>query len=132
MRVPENHIHFHWLDRLAVTLSGFCVVHCVATVILLGTLSSLGHLFVNPLVHEIGLLCATILGAIALGSGLFRHRRALPALIGIPGLLFMACALMVPHGVSEALLTIIGVTLVAGAHLLNSRMAPVQSRSAVG
>ena len=124
-------IHFHWLDRAAVTLSGFCVVHCVATVVLLGTLSSVGHLFSNPRIHEIGLLCATLLGAIALGGGVWRHKRILPALIGIPGLALMAGALLVQHGLGEALLTIMGVSLVAGAHLLNSRLRPLRAPSAI-
>lgn len=126
-----KHIHFHWLDRAAVTLSGFCVVHCVATVVLLGTLSSVGHLFSNPLIHEVGLMFATLLGAIALGSGLWRHKRMLPALIGVPGLALMASALLVQHGLSEAVLTIMGVSLVAGAHLLNSRLMPFRSPSVI-
>ncbi|MDQ4420472.1 MerC domain-containing protein [Sphingobium sp. DEHP117] len=116
-RVP----HFYWLDRAAIVLSGFCVVHCVATIILIGTLTSLGHLFADPRIHEIGLACATLLGAVALGSGLVRHRRTLPILAGVPGLALMAAALFVPHGFSEALLTILGVSLVAGAHLMNAR-----------
>lgn len=126
-----NHIHFHWLDRAAVTLSGFCVVHCVATVILLGTLTSVGHLFADPHIHEVGLLCATFLGAVALGGGLWRHKRALPALIGLPGLAFMASALLIQHGWGEALLTIIGVSLVACAHLLNGRLVAIRPQSAI-
>tara|TARA_B110001454_G_scaffold215537_1_gene237164 strand:- start:3254 stop:3619 length:366 start_codon:yes stop_codon:yes gene_type:complete len=112
--------HLHWLDKTAITLSGFCVVHCVATVVLIGTLSSLGHFFADPRIHEIGLLGATLLGALALGSGLLRHRQALPILAGVPGLALMAAALFVPHGYGEALLTILGVSLVAGAHLMNA------------
>lgn len=111
----------HWLDKAAITLSGFCVVHCVATIVLIGTLTSLGHFFANPLIHEIGLLCATLLGAVALGSGIMRHRRTLPVLIGVPGLALMAAALFAPHGYGEALLTILGVSLVAGAHMMNAR-----------
>ena len=119
--MKTTHIHFHWLDKAAVTLSGFCVVHCVATVVMLGTLSSIGHLFANPRIHEIGLLCATVMGAVALGGGLWRHRRLFPALVGICGLGLMATALYIPHGWSEAILTICGVTLVAIAHLVNAR-----------
>lgn len=111
----------HWLDKAAIMLSGFCVVHCVATIALIGTLTSLGHFFSDPRIHEIGLLCATLLGALALGGGVLRHRKALPVLTGVPGLVLMAAALFVPHGFGEALLTIGGVSLVAGAHLMNAR-----------
>lgn len=119
--MTQKSAYLHWLDKAAITLSGFCVVHCVATIVLIGTLTSLGHLFGNPRIHEIGLLCATLLGAVALGSGIMRHRRTLPIVAGVPGLALMAAALFVPHGVSEALLTIMGVSLVAGAHLMNAR-----------
>lgn len=120
----------HWIDRAAVTLSGFCVVHCVATVVMLGTLSSLGHLFANPRIHEIGLLFATLLGAVALGGGILRHRRTLPALIGLPGLALMTAALFVAHGAGEALLTVLGVGLVASAHILNARLPHCATRPA--
>ena len=126
-----KHHHFPMLDRAAVALSGFCVVHCVATVVLLGTLSSLGHLFTDPRIHEGGLLLATLLGGIALGTGVWRHRRMLPVMIGVPGLFLMAIALLVPHGGGEALLTICGVSLVAAAHLLNARLKPALAQSAL-
>ena len=113
---------WQWLDKGAMLLSGLCVVHCVATVVLLGALSAFGHLFADPRIHEVGLALATLLGAVALGSGLWRHRNRLPMLLGVPGLSLMTAALFVDHGVREALLTIAGVSLVALAHLLNARM----------
>ncbi|CAN5181400.1 hypothetical protein BH09PSE3_BH09PSE3_22800 [soil metagenome] len=109
------------IDRIAVTLSGLCLVHCIATVVLLGLVSSVASWLGNPLIHEAGLALATLLGAIALVGGAFSHGRALPTVIGTVGLLFMACALFVPHGGREALLTIIGVSFLAGAHWLNRK-----------
>ena len=121
--MTHRYATLHWLDRAAVMLSGFCVVHCVATVVLLGTLSSLGHLFADPRIHEVGLLLATVLGAVALGSGMMRHRRALPLLLGVPGIALMIAALCVHHGLGEAMLTIAGVGLVASSHIANARTA---------
>lgn len=109
------------IDRIAVTLSGLCLVHCVATVVLLGLVSSVASWLGNPLIHEIGLALATLLGAIALVGGAFSHGRVLPTVIGGAGLSFMLSALFVPHGGSEAVLTIIGVSLLAGAHWLNRK-----------
>ncbi|WP_367271415.1 MerC domain-containing protein [Sphingomonas sp.] len=109
------------IDRIAVTLSGLCLVHCVATVVLLGLVSSVASWLGNPLIHEIGLGLATGLGAIALVGGAMNHRSILPTAIGFLGLGFMASALIVPHGGREALLTIIGVSLLAGAHWLNRK-----------
>ena len=109
------------IDRIAVTLSAFCVVHCVATVVLLGLVSSVASWFGNPLIHEIGLALATALGVVALLGGAFSHGRVLPTVIGMAGLIFMAAALFVPHGGREAFVTIIGVSLLSGAHWLNRK-----------
>ena len=61
------------LDRLAMGLSGLCAVHCVATVVLLGLVASAGGMLGNPIVHEVGLSIAMIIGAVALGRGIREH-----------------------------------------------------------
>jgi MerC mercury resistance protein len=109
------------LDRTAIALSGLCLVHCVATVVFFGVLSSVGALLGNPLIHEIGLGVAILLGAMALGRGVMVHRKIMPAGVGGLGLGTMAGALTIPHGGMEAAYTIIGVGLLALAHFLNTR-----------
>ncbi|MDB5662544.1 MAG: MerC protein [Sphingomonas bacterium] len=109
------------LDRVAIALSGLCLVHCVGTLLLVATLASAGGGLLNPAFHEIGLGLAVLIGAVALGRGIVRHRRPWPMAIGGFGLALMATALMLDHGSGEALFTMIGVTLVATAHLLNRR-----------
>jgi len=109
------------LDRFAIGLSALCAVHCVVTVLLLGALSSLGHFFAAPIIHEAGLALAILVGAVALGAGLRRHRALFPLAVGCVGLAVMGCALLVPHGLGESVLTVLGVSLVAIAHVLNIR-----------
>jgi hypothetical protein len=99
-------------------LSGLCVIHCVATAALLGLLASAGVLG-SPLIHEVGLTLAMIIGAFALGWGLIEHGFLLPAAIGSLGLGVMAGALSLPEGGHEAIYTVIGVTIVALGHRLN-------------
>jgi hypothetical protein len=106
------------LDRIAMGLSGLCVVHCVATAALLGLVASAGALG-NPLIHEVGLTLAMVIGAYALGRGLMEHGFLMPAGIGSLGLGVMAGALSLPEGGHEAVYTIIGVTIVALGHRLN-------------
>jgi hypothetical protein len=106
------------LDRIAMGLSGLCVIHCVATAALLGLLASAGVLG-SPLIHEVGLTLAMIIGAFALGWGLIEHGFLLPAAIGSLGLGVMAGALSLPEGGHEAIYTVIGVTIVALGHRLN-------------
>ena len=109
------------LDRLAIGLSGLCVVHCLATAALIALAASVGGMLVNPHIHEIGLLLALPLGAIALGRGMWAHGYMMPSAIGALGLGVMAGALELPHGETEVMFTIIGVALLALGHDLNRR-----------
>ena len=107
------------MDRVAMTLSGLCLVHCLTTALLLGTLSTVGGLLGSPIVHEAGLVLALGLGVVALGNGILQHGRFLPPSIGGLGIGAMAAALTLPHGGSEMVATMIGVALLATGHFLN-------------
>ena len=107
------------LDRIAIGLSGLCLVHCLATAIVLGLVSSIGGLLGAPIIHEVGLALAMVLGAVALGRGVMEHGFMLPAGVGALGLGVMAGALQLPHDGSEALCTLLGVGIVALGHRLN-------------
>jgi hypothetical protein len=52
-----------------------------------------------------------------------RHGRIAPLVIGAVGLALMAMAIAVGHGLAESILTIIGVALVAFAHIRNLHRA---------
>ena len=107
------------LDRMAIGLSGLCLVHCVATAVALGLLSAAGGFLGAPIIHEIGLVLAMLLGAFALGRGIIEHGYMLPSAIGGLGLGVMAGALTMPHDGSEALFTVVGVMILALGHRLN-------------
>lgn len=107
------------LDRLAIGLSGLCLVHCLATAVLLAVLSSIGGLLGAPIVHEVALVLAMILGAVALGRGVVEHGFMMPSAVGALGLGVMAGALQLSHDGTEALYTMIGVGLLALGHRLN-------------
>lgn len=108
------------LDRLAIGLSGFCVVHCLATAVLLAVLSAAGGLLGAPIIHEVGLSLAMIVGSFALGRGIVEHGFMMPSAVGSMGLGVMAGALTLPHDGTEALYTVIGVGILALGHHLNS------------
>ena len=108
------------LDRLAIGLSGLCLVHCLGTAVLLAMLSAAGGLLGSPLIHEVGLGLAMILGAVALGRGVVEHGFMMPSSVGSIGLGVMAGALSLPHDGTEALYTVIGVGILALGHQLNS------------
>ena len=112
--VPTNR-----LDRIAMALSGLCLVHCVGTAILVGLLASAGGFLGNPIIHEVGLVLAMILGSIALGRGALEHGFILPCAVGSLGLGVMAGALSLPEGGHEAIYTVLGVSILALGHRLN-------------
>lgn len=107
------------LDRVAIGISALCLVHCLATAVLLGIASGVGALLGAPEIHRAGLAIAIALGLVALGRGVLQHRRFVPASIGGLGLGIMAGALFVPHGLFEAAATMIGVSTLALGHYLN-------------
>lgn len=107
---------------MAIGLSGLCLVHCLATAVLLALVSSIGGLLGAPAIHEVGLSLAMLMGAIALGRGVIEHGFMMPSAIGALGLGVMAGALTLPHDGSEALYTVVGVGILALGHRLN-RMA---------
>jgi len=107
------------LDRAGMILSGLCAVHCVLGIVLVGVLGLGGETLLAPAIHRIGLGLALAVGLISLGFGVLRHGRVAPLVIGGIGLALMAAAIVVGHGMAEAVLTILGVGLVALAHLRN-------------
>lgn len=109
------------LDRLAIGLSGLCLVHCLASAVLVAMLASAGGLLLSPAVHETGLLLAIGLGILALGRGVVEHGFMMPAAVGGLGLGVMAGALTLPHDGTEVLYTMIGVAILALGHDLNRR-----------
>ena len=110
-----------WIDRAAIGLSALCVAHCLTTAIVVIALASFGGVFLNPLIHEVGLAIAILLGAVALGTGVLRHGYMMPFATGTFGLGMMTGALTLPHGDTEMLATLAGVVMLAIGHDLNFR-----------
>ena len=109
------------LDRAGIALSALCAVHCLLGVILVSIVGLGAEAFLDPAIHRVGLLIATVIAACAIGWGAVKHRMAAPFVVALVGLALMGGALLVPHGVKEAVLTVMGVALVALGHVLNLR-----------
>ena len=109
-------------DHMAMGLSGLCMVHCLATSVLLALMASAGGLLLNPMIHEVGLGFAILFGVFALGRGIWVHGYMMPAVVGSFGLGIMAGAITLPHeGGMETVWTLIGVATLALGHDLNHR-----------
>ena len=109
------------IDRMAIGLSGLCLVHCVASAVLLTLLASAGGVLLDPIFHEVGLVLALTLGGIGLGRGVRQHGFMMPAAIGSLGLGMMAGALTLGHDGGEMVYSVLGVLILALGHDLNRR-----------
>ena len=109
------------IDRLAIGLSGLCVVHCIASAVLVAMLASAGGFLLDPIVHEVGLMLALGLGIVGLGHGILAHGYMMPAAIGSLGLGMMAGALTLDHGGTSTVYAMVGVLILALGHDLNRR-----------
>lgn len=112
-----------WLDWSAIGMSGLCMVHCLAGGLFIAALSALSmavpqsHLF-----HIISLILAVPLTLIALGRGWKQHKQTRPFHLGMAGLMIMIIGIL--PGVdseTEVAVTIVGVVILAIAHVLNMR-----------
>lgn len=111
------------LDRIGMMLSGLCAVHCVLGIVLVSFLGLGGGALLSPEIHRVGLVLAIVVGIATIGLGALRHGALGPLAMGTAGIALMASAIAVGHGLSEAVLTIAGVALVALAHMRNLRHA---------
>ena len=109
------------MDRVAIALSGLCLVHCLASAIFVAMLASAGGLLLDPIVHEIGLMLAIGLGIVTLGRGIVDHGFMMPSAVGGLGLGVMAGSLGLHGDSMGTLYTILGVAILALGHDLNRR-----------
>jgi hypothetical protein len=111
------------LDRAGIAMSALCMAHCLTSAIVVTALASFGGVLFSHWIHEVGLVIAMLLGAVALGQGVWRHGYLAPFGVGCFGLGMMAGALSL-HGSStemELLATLAGVMVLALGHDLNAR-----------
>ena len=109
------------MDRLAIGLSGLCLVHCLASAVFVAMLASAGGLLLDPIIHEVGLVVAIGLGILAQGRGMVDHGFMMPSAVGGLGLGVMAGSLGMPEGIVGTSYTIVGVLILALGHDLNRR-----------
>jgi hypothetical protein len=109
------------LDKSALTLSGLCLVHCLAGALLV-TVFAVSSDLLSHQVHLVGLLLALPLALVALWRGVRVHRRVGVAVLGALGIGLMALSLVISHGeAAEVILSVLGVSLLAAAHIWNLR-----------
>lgn len=124
------------LDKIAVALSGICLVHCLALPVLIMLFPLLGATLIDhETFHQLILVVVLPTSVIALGMGYRRHRSNRVAVLGALGagaLIAAAFALHALHAEHlERWVTVAGGVLLAIAHIGNFRLCR-QMRSPAG
>jgi hypothetical protein len=114
------------LDKAAVTLSGLCLVHCLALPVVLAALPFFNELSTDHL-HAEMLVIVLPVSLFALLSGFRRHRNSLVMALGAAGLVLLTVGGTYVHGryglSADRALTIAGSLVLAVAHFRNSRLS---------
>ncbi len=111
------------LDKIGITATSLCALHCILLPILLPALPLLGlSFFAEHQWEHIFLIVTAILGSIAMLSGFKRyHKKLYPLYLLILGV----AVYWHKHDYSEAVqpfFIVIGATLIVAAHLINIKL----------
>lgn len=111
------------LDRIGITATSLCALHCILLPVLLPALPFLGLSFLADHSWEhVFLIFTAILGSVALFSGFKRYHRKLYPFY----LLFLGVSIYwIKHDFSEELevyFIIVGASLIVAAHFINLKL----------
>lgn len=117
--LPRRSVMTRLLDASAISLSGLCMVHCLALPIAAAFLPLLGAWAHADWVHVAFLAAAAPVSLVALGrSGAWRDARIL--LLALAGLLLLTMGVLGwPSEASETTVTVLGGLSLSLAHLIN-------------
>ena len=113
-----------YLDRIAISLSAICIVHCLALPLIVAVLpiAALGFGGESHF-HAIMLWLVVPVSIFGLIMGYRVHNRAGIVALGIAGMIVISIAAIVGHGQwpvsAEILVSVVGSLLLAGAHWTN-------------
>ena len=113
-----------YFDRIAISLSAICIVHCLAVPLVVAVLplAALG-LGDESHFHAVMLWLVVPISVIGLVMGYREHNRAAIVVAGIVGMAVVSVAAILGHGqwpISiEVLVSLVGSVLLAGAHWAN-------------
>ena len=116
------------LDGFAVTASMLCLVHCLVLPILLIALPVLATMLAVPeAFHAVAFAVALPTSILAMASGHARHLRRVPAILAGTGLVLLGLGAFAVDGeAAERIVTSVGATTLAIAHVLNWRARPAK------
>ncbi|AAZ27792.1 MULTISPECIES: MerC domain-containing protein [Colwellia] len=110
-------------DKMAITLSIACAIHCLALPLLLLLLPSFMVLQLNnEAFHTWMVIIVLPTSVYALFMGCKQHKRYRLLFIGFLGLILLVLAVWIGNEFWEKALTLVGSTVIAGGHYWNYRL----------
>ena len=118
--------HSRVFDRIAITLSAICIVHCLAVPLLVGLLPIAAISFGdNQHFHELMLWLVVPTSLVGFSMGFGVHRRVGIVLTGALGVVVLWLVAIYGHGVwrtdVEVVVSVAGSLVLGGAHWMNFR-----------
>ncbi|SER25221.1 MerC domain-containing protein [Pedobacter rhizosphaerae] len=108
------------LDKIGISASVLCAIHCAAVPFVITLLPLWGLDFIANEWFEIGMICLSLLlGIWSLGKSIKSHRQFRPLLLLILGFLSIAFGHFSGISVTEPILIPLGGLMIAAAHLIN-------------
>jgi hypothetical protein len=110
-------------DKMAITLSIACAIHCLAMPLLLLLLPNFVVLQLNnEAYHTAMVLIVLPTSVFALFMGCKQHKRYRLLFIGFVGLILLVLAISLGNEFWEKVLTLMGSAVIAGGHYWNYRL----------
>lgn len=112
------------LDKVGMTASTFCAIHCAVVPFIISVLPLWGLSFLAEEWIEISMIVLSLaIGSWSLGLSWMKHRRAVALLIFVCGFFFIAAGHWFGHGSAEHLLLPVGGLTIALAHYINWKLS---------
>ena len=120
-------------DKLAISFSSLCAIHCLAVPLLIVLLPSMAALPLNQEAFHFWMVVAVVPTSIyALTLGCKKHKNMAIAIYGVIGLTILVAAAALGEDLlgefAEKGLTLIGACMIAFAHLKNYRLCQQSSK----
>lgn len=110
-------------DKLAITLSVLCGIHCLALPLMISLFPSIAAMFFAEEAFHIWMVVAVLpVSIFALSMGFKNHSLHTAWRLGLTGALFLVAAIVLHHEIGhsgEVLFTLTGVSLMALGHYKN-------------
>jgi len=118
--MPKKPVTTGIRDKVAITLSMLCVLQCLFLPFVVTLLPLLDIWWLQDhFLHPFLLLIVIPLTIFTLFPGFRQHKNLQPVLFATPALLLLIIGAFMPESVTEKMLTVMGATLLAIAHIRN-------------